>query len=90
MNVRISTTPPNRPRFWKNRMKSVKSVVRARRTPVYILAEKSNVICVGEKMSPKEKAPRMLEMEDPTMFPSARGDSCWATAAIITISCKTS
>ncbi len=50
------------------------------------MAEESNVICVGEKIRPREKAPRMFEMEDPTMFPNARGDSCWETAAIITTS----
>jgi hypothetical protein len=76
MNVRIRIAPPNRPRFWKKRMKSVNSVVRPSSTPVYILADLSNVVFVGEKMRPRENAPRMFEIEDPTMFPIARGDSC--------------
>jgi len=71
-------------------MKSVKRVVRPRRTPVYILAEESKVEFVGENMRPSEKAPRMLEMEDPTMFPMARGDSCCEIAAITTTSCMSS
>jgi hypothetical protein len=40
------------------------------------LADLSNVVFVGEKIRPREKAPRIFEMEDPTMFPIARGDSC--------------
>ncbi len=57
-------------------MKSEKKVVRPKRTPVYIFAERSKVMGVGEKMRPREKAPRMFEIEDPRMFPKARGDWC--------------
>jgi len=86
MNVAMRMAPPNRPKFWKNRMKSVNNVVKPRSTPVYILADESNSIAVGENMRPREKAPRMFEMEDPTIFPIARGDSCWEMAATTTTS----
>lgn len=68
----------------------MKRVVRPRRTPVYIFADESNVMALGEKIRPREKAPRMFEIEDPTMFPMARGDSCWEIAAMTTISCEQS
>ena len=37
-------------------------------------------------MRPREKAPRMLEIEDPITFPSAREGLCWSRAAITTAS----
>ena len=40
----------------------------------------------GEKMRPSEKAPKILDIEDPSMLPNARGDWRWETAAITTTS----
>src|SRR5271163_671521 len=37
-------------------------------------------------MRPKEKAPRIFEIEDPRILPSARDDLCWLTAATTTAS----
>ncbi len=85
-NVRIRTRPPNRPSGSKNRIKSVKNVVRPSKTPVYILADLSNVMLAGEKIRPREKAPKMFEMLLPRILPRARGDWCWEIEATTTTS----
>ncbi len=86
MKVPINSAPPKRPSDSKKRMKSVKRVVRASKAPVYILADESNVIGFGEKIRPKEKAPRILEIEDPRILPNARGDWCCEIDATTTTS----
>ncbi len=43
---------------------------------------------VGEKMRPREKAPRMFAIDDPKMLPIASEDCRWDIAAITTISYK--
>lgn len=82
----MKTTPPNRPREEKKRMNSVKSVVNPSKAPVYILAERSKVMLEGAKIRPREKAPRILEMEEPRMFPNAREDCDCEMEAITTTS----
>jgi len=85
-NVEMNTTPPNRPKEEKKSMNRVKSVVNPNKALVYILAERSKVMDVGAKIRPREKAPRILEMEDPRMFPRAREDCCCEMEAITTTS----
>ena len=76
INVRTKSPPPNRPSGSKNRMKTVKNVVRPSRTAVYIFAELSNVMLEGEKMRPREKAPNIFDILLPRMLPKASGDWC--------------
>ena len=61
-----------------------------KRIEVYIFALLSNVAGPGWKSSPREKAPRMLEIEEPITTPSPSEGLCWSRAAMTTASCKVS
>jgi hypothetical protein len=87
MNVATRIAPPILPNDSKNAMKITKRVVSPKSTAVYILELRSKVIAEGEKMRPREKAPRMFEMEDPRILPIAREDWLWEIAATTTTSC---
>ncbi len=66
-----------------------KAVVKASNKPVYIFALRSNVTSVGENIRPKEKAPRILEMEEPRILPKAREEWFWLMEAMTTASYDT-
>ena len=64
----------------------VKTVVTRKRVEVYIFALRSNIAGPGWKSSPRENAPRILEIEEPITFPRPREGLCCRRAAMTTAS----
>jgi hypothetical protein len=60
------------------------AVVKGKSKAVYIFALVSKDTLPGENRIPREKAPRMLEMVEPTTLPKASRDRCWRVAATTT------
>jgi hypothetical protein len=65
--------------FWEKYVIGITKVVRARRMSEYMRELRSNT-------SPKEKAPRMFEIAEPTILPMARDARLCASDATTTAS----
>ena len=84
--VKINMAPTILPRYFAMHSPKIADVTSKRRA-VYIFELVSNVVRPGGKNnSPREKAPRIFEMVEPTTLPMAREERPCATEAITTAS----
>ncbi|KJR82140.1 uncharacterized protein SPSK_03797 [Sporothrix schenckii 1099-18] len=83
----MKTAPAIRPRLFV-RATTAASVVTTKSNAAYTFALRSKVQWPGWTRSPREKAPRMFEMEEPTTLPTARDERRWRIAAKTTASCR--
>jgi hypothetical protein len=65
---------------------TVKLVVTRKSKALYILALRSNATRPGWKRRPRENAPRIFEIEEPTTLPKAREERSWRMDATTTAS----
>lgn len=65
-NIKASNTPPILPKGMERSTYAAKSEVTVRRIAVYIFVFLSKQRSMGEKINPRLKAPRMLDMDDPS------------------------
>ena len=66
MNIKTSNKPPILTKGMERSTYTASSEVKLKRTTVYIFELRSKYMSVGEKIKPRLKAPRTLEMDDPS------------------------